>query len=260
MIKALFFDIDGTLVSFATHRIPASTVDALTLAKAKGVKIFIATGRAYQLITNLGDIKELIDGYITTNGAYNFMQDGFEQLFPIAHADVELALCFLRSYGYSCMVVGRDDLAFFNRNRAIEQKFEKMLDLHFTWSDKPVGEIARQGVFQLTPIVNEEEERRMMSQLHDSISSRWCPYFADITARGVDKGNGMKAICEHIGLGLGETMAFGDGGNDLSMLRTAGIGVAMGNANESLKPHADYVTASVDDDGVARALAHFGVV
>ena len=66
---ALFFDIDGTLVSFKTHEIPASTILALTQAKANGHRVFIATGRPPIIITNLGAIKHLIDGYVTTNGA-----------------------------------------------------------------------------------------------------------------------------------------------------------------------------------------------
>ena len=55
-------------------------------------------------------------------------------------------------------------------------------------------------------------------------------------------------------------MAFGDGGNDIGMLRHAGIGIAMGNANDEVKAAADYVTASVDEDGIYKALKHFGVI
>ena len=69
MIKALFFDIDGTLVSFRTHSVPDSTVKALAEAKNKGIKIFISTGRPRPLINNLEPIEDLIDGYITVNGA-----------------------------------------------------------------------------------------------------------------------------------------------------------------------------------------------
>ena len=68
-IKALFFDIDGTLVSFNTHRIPCSTIEAIEAAKQKGIKIFIATGRPLVYINNLADIAHLVDGYVTTNGA-----------------------------------------------------------------------------------------------------------------------------------------------------------------------------------------------
>ena len=65
MIKALFFDIDGTLVSFKTHEIPVSTIEALTAAKAKGIHIFISTGRPRVIINNLSALQErnLIDGY-----------------------------------------------------------------------------------------------------------------------------------------------------------------------------------------------------
>ena len=66
---ALFFDIDGTLVSFKSHEIPASTVIALTQAKANGSRVYIATGRPPLIITNLKAIEHLIDGYVTTNGA-----------------------------------------------------------------------------------------------------------------------------------------------------------------------------------------------
>ena len=75
MTKALFFDIDGTLVSFETHRIPSSTIEALEAAHAKGLKIFIATGRPKAIINNLSELQDrnLIDGYITMNGAYCFV-------------------------------------------------------------------------------------------------------------------------------------------------------------------------------------------
>ena len=77
MTKALFFDIDGTLVSFQTHVIPASTIEALTLAHEKGIQIFIATGRPTLIINNLGELQSrgLIDGYITMNGGYCYVGD-----------------------------------------------------------------------------------------------------------------------------------------------------------------------------------------
>lgn len=64
-------------------------------------------------------------------------------------------------------------------------------------------------------------------------------------------------IVSYLGFGPDEAMAFGDGGNDIPMIQRAGIGIAMGNGNQGLKNVADYVTASVDDDGVYRALKHF---
>ena len=70
MIKAVFFDIDGTLVSFKTHVVPKSTLHAIELLKKKGIKVFIATGRHRRSINNLGDLE--FDGYVTLNGGYVF--------------------------------------------------------------------------------------------------------------------------------------------------------------------------------------------
>ena len=99
-----------------------------------------------------------------------------------------------------------------------------------------------------------------MARLTDCTVGRWHPAFTDITAKGADKGEGLLAMTEYLGLDSQHTMAFGDGGNDSSMIRTAGIGVAMGNALDLLKQEADYVTTSVDDDGIWNALRHYGLI
>lgn len=99
-----------------------------------------------------------------------------------------------------------------------------------------------------------------MNALPNCTAMRWYPTFADVIAKGVDKGVGIDSFCKHFGFSLEETMAFGDGGNDVEMLRHAGIGVAMGNAREEVKQAADYVTDSVDDDGIETALLHFGLI
>ena len=70
----------------------------------------------------------------------------------------------------------------------------------------------------------------------------------------------MARMASDRGLGIVECMAFGDGGNDISILRRAGTGVAMGNAGTEVKAAADYVTRDIDDGGVAHALRHFGII
>ena len=259
-IKALFFDIDGTLVSFETHRIPRSTIESLEAAKRKGIKIFISTGRPLVYINNLGDIKHLIDGYITTNGAYIVIDGKVLACHEIPIEDVQTMMRFSDERQFSCILVGEHDALLYNATREVEEFFFRLLDLENASSHISVDELLQQRIIQMTPIITAEEEVAIMPALPSCESSRWYPAFADVTARGVDKGEGVKTVARHFGFSIDETMAFGDGGNDTRMVQVAGIGVAMGNANEPLKQVADYVTTSVDDDGVKKALEYWQVI
>lgn len=82
-------------------------------------------------------------------------------------------------------------------------------------------------------------------------------YNIEINAAGVNKGKGLLELGEILGISREEIMAFGDGDNDIAMLREVGFGVAMQNADEEVKAVADYVTGSNDEDGVAKAIARF---
>ena len=257
MIKAIFFDIDGTLVSFKTHQIPQSAIDAIVQAKAQGVKIYISTGRPFPLINNIDGIKHLVDGYITANGAYCFVGNKVISCQPIPDEDVRTVIRRADEKDFACMVVGEKDLAMYRNNTCADRIFCQMLDVHNLQTDVPIEPILRQRILQLTPVISETEEKQLMPLLSGCESSRWYPDFADITARNVNKGNGLLAIAAHQGIRIEETMALGDGGNDFPIVERAGIGVAMGNANDSLKTVADYVTDSVDEDGVYHALKHW---
>lgn len=253
MIKAIFFDIDGTLVSLKTHRIPQSAVDAITQAKRQGVRIFISTGRPFPLIDNIGEIRHLVDGYITTNGAWCFIGDRVISCSPIPRNDAATMVRLAAEMNFGTLVVGEKDIIMYNDNGASEV-FRQLLNVRNLKSDVPVETVLSQRVLQFTPIISMEQEERLKPYLPGCESSRWCPDFADFTARGVNKGKGLLAMIAGLNISIGETMAFGDGGNDLAMVKTAGVGVAMGNANESLKAVADYVTETVDDDGISNAL------
>ena len=124
----------------------------------------------------------------------------------------------------------------------------------------PLEKVLEQDILQLTPFFTADYEQQLMAHLTQCISGRWHPEFTDITANGADKGKGILAIAQHEGLDPDHTIAFGDGGNDTSMIRQAGIGIAMGNAIDELKQQADYVTSTVDEDGILNALRHFGIV
>ena len=112
MNKALFFDIDGTLVSFKTHEVPESTIEALQKAHDRGNKIFISTGRPYQIINNLGPLQQrgLIDGYITMNGAYCFIGDNVLYKSPIPQETVKNVAEISRREGFPTIFVGEKSM------------------------------------------------------------------------------------------------------------------------------------------------------
>jgi Cof subfamily protein (haloacid dehalogenase superfamily) len=257
---ALFFDIDGTLVSFQTHEIPPSTILALTQAKANGHKVFIATGRPPIIITNLGAIEHLIDGYVTTNGALCFVGNDAVSCKSIPQEEARLVVKDAQEKQYGVIVIGEKDVAIFDPKGEVDYIFGQQLAVKNLHLAKAVEEVIDQRILQLTPFFNKDYERELMSRLPGCTSGRWHPAFTDITAKGADKGEGLLAMAAHQGLNPQQTMAFGDGGNDSSMVRGAGIGVAMGNAIDELKEIADYVTTSVDDDGIRNALRHFGLI
>lgn len=100
----------------------------------------------------------------------------------------------------------------------------------------------------------------MRELMPDCVSMRWHPLFTDVIAAGVSKSIGIDKVLAYEGLSLEDAMAFGDGGNDLSMIQHVPYGVAMGNACDELKAIANYVTDDVDHDGIAKALYHFGLI
>lgn len=258
--RALFFDIDGTLVSFKTHEIPPSTISALTQAKARGHKLFIATGRPPLIITNLGPIEHLIDGYVTINGAYCYVGSEVIRCKAIPMDDVRVLVDDARQKSYGLIVVGERDVAVLDPDGVVDSIFRQEIAVDNLDQVKPLEEVLGQRILQLTAFFTADYERDMMRRLPGCTSGRWHPAFTDITAVGADKGAGILAMAAHFGLAPKHTIAFGDGGNDTAMIRAAGIGVAMGNALEVLKREADHTTTSVDDDGILNALRHFGLI
>ena len=124
----------------------------------------------------------------------------------------------------------------------------------------PLREAATGDIFQLVAFFTKEQEKAIMAVMPHCEATRWNPLFSDVIPKGSSKQVGVDKMLDYFGISLDESMAFGDGGNDVLMLKHVGIGVAMGNAEDEVKRAADYVTDSVDEDGVEKALRHFGVI
>ncbi len=261
MIKALFLDIDGTLVSFKTHSISQSTIDALGEARKRGVQIFIATGRPAVLINNLSALQNrgLIDGYITMNGSYCYIGDEVIYQKPMNRDDVKTLMEYCRRENHACVVIDEKDAWVYQPNEIFRELFYRHLQADPFPSITP-EQVDKLCVYQLSPFFPAEREREIVPHLHHSAMLRWHPAFMDVAPIGNTKENGIDIVAQHFGFSIEETMAIGDGGNDIGMIRHAGIGVAMGNATADVQAAADWITASVDEDGVPAALRHFGII
>ena len=256
-IKTVFFDIDGTLVSFKSHTVPESARRAIARLREQGVKVFIATGRLMKHVAIVNDIE--VDGYITVNGGYCITSAGeviFESAFP--RATVERVIDLSEQYGFDLNVMTHEDMYVSSMGERVK-KIASMINIMPTVADVRVI-AATQPVVQMCPYISRELEQEIIPLLPDCVGSRWIETFMDLNVRGVDKSLGIQQVMNYYGLTMAEAMAFGDGGNDLPMVRDAAVGVAMGNACDELKAVADYITSSVDEDGVSRALEHFGLI
>ncbi|MDR1675870.1 MAG: Cof-type HAD-IIB family hydrolase [Tannerella sp.] len=258
-IKAVFFDIDGTLVSFKTHRVSPSTLAALDALRAGGVKIFVATGRMLPMIDVLDGIP--FDGYITYNGAYCVDATCRNVIYecPVPQEDLEALVHHLEKDPFPVAFMPEDAITI-NFVDDTVREVARFIDVPLPRLEDP-RETIRRKVFQFSPYVNDEKMRCLEQHVIPHCeASRWMPLFADVNVRGVSKQTGIDRMLEHYGLNLGETMAFGDGGNDIPMLRHAAVGIAMDNAADHVKAAADHITASVDDDGIEQAFRHFGML
>lgn len=258
MIKAIFFDIDGTLVSFQTHRIPDSAKNAILQLRRQGIKVFIATGRHWRVINNLDGLE--FDGYVTLNGSCCYAgKDKVIYRQTIPADDVRRLLEIEQGPdAFPCIFVRENDMFI---NYTNERTTEVFRLLNFPEPPvRPIGEALCQDNFQLIAFFDAEREEQVMSQLPGCEATRWSTLFTDVVPAGGSKQVGMQKILDYFHICREECMAFGDGGNDIPMLQYAGIGVAMGNAREAVRAEADYVTRSVDDDGIIYALQHFGLL
>ena len=254
MIKAAYFDVDGTLVSFKTHAVTEATFSTLKMLRAHGVKIFLSTGRNGDSTRFLMDTG-LFDGEILLSGQLCRIDGKDVFANPVIEHDLEACIAAAES--------GEFTLGFLSGNESFVTGVNDYVTIACTYAGMPQPRLdapavaRRQPIYQIHCYGAPGTEERLLSRTNQLTSVRWSPNFADVFPTGGGKDRGMQAINACLNISREETIAFGDGENDISMLRYAGIGVAMGNAGENVKPHADYITASVEDDGVTQAIEHF---
>ena len=257
MIRAAFFDVDGTLVSHAFHRVPPETRRSLEALREKGIRLYLSTGRHASELERLPVRDISFDGYVTLNGQLCLDADRKTVSgFPFPEAAVQRLADLFKRKRFPMILTDESGLIL---NYADELVLEAQEAIS---SPVPkIGAYSGGPVFQATVYVKAGDEQAIREAIPEECRIvRWSDRGVDLLPAGGGKAEGIRRLLAKEGILPDEIIAFGDGENDISMLELAGIGVAMGNAPEIVRASADYVTANVDDDGIGKALRRFGLL
>ncbi|MGI2327350.1 Cof-type HAD-IIB family hydrolase [Planococcus sp. YIM B11945] len=256
MGKLLLLDIDGTLLG-SDKRLPASAKEALQQAKENGHDLAIATGRGPFMINKLK--KELgIESFITFNGQY------------VVHNNKAIHTEALDPQKLSALVEYaelRDHPLVF----MTEEKMVSSIDYHPDIDESiktlkfPHPEMIKDfhlnhQIYQALVFCEEKEEPQYWEAFPDMNFVRWHRVSCDVLPKGGTKASGIDHLIRATGHSIEDTIAFGDGLNDLQMMAKAGFSVAMENGHEETKKNASYVTDHVDRDGLAKAFRHLKLI
>lgn len=240
MIKVAFFDIDGTLLPIKKEEIPPSCIRALNQLQDNGIKLIIATGRPFSVVPTFKDVH--FDGILCFNGQIVFKT-------AMDPRDIDQIIANLSRLDHASALANQDDAGlqrYANKDIAIDPiAFEKKKE---------------ESILQILGRLHYKYEPQILAGTSHSKITYWCDYGLDIIPANGGKAKGMEKVASLFGATLAETIAFGDGLNDLDMINAAGIGIAMGNAMQSLKDQADLVTKSVEEDGIAFALKQLDLI
>ena len=265
--KLLVLDIDGTLVN-RYGNISAEDREALAKARDLGVQVSLSTGRVIKACLII--LKQLsLDSYhIFFDGALVSSPSQGKEVYaqPISKVVVRQMVEFAQSHNIDLELYSathyfaeretwstKAHLQFFGVQATI-------VDFTNLWEGE---RIIKGGLVTTTP-QEAAKARRFCRQFGDSLHFSWARTpaypgvdFINILAPEVSKGKALEALAPHLGLSLTEVMAVGDGTNDISLLASAGLAIAMGNAPDEVKAVADHVTLDVDHSGLAAAINQF---
>jgi len=258
MIKIAFFDIDGTLYSHTTNTVPDSAHRAFEAMGQKGILRVMCTGRFDEEIKDFAPLQALdFDARVLLNGQLCDNPEGVIYARPFPQDDLDVFLQGLEQRPFACLFLTNEGM-FVNyiddHVRAVQEAIHTPLP--------PVGDMSRirtLEVYQICPYTDVTYDD-WMNRLPGVEATRWGPDAVDLIPQGGGKGRGIEQVLVYYGLDKSEAIGFGDAENDLSMFDAVGTSVAMGNALETVKAAADYVTDDIDEDGVWNALVRLGVI
>ena len=263
--KVLVLDIDGTLTNSQKEITPA-TLGALAQMQRRGHIVVLASGRPTaglrMIIRALGF--DRTGGYaISYNGACvtdtatgetvfkNALPDYAAQWMHAYALDHDLGMC---TYVGSELLCGTRTDRFIDRETTLNQ-FERVQVESFA---PYMHEDLYKVLLTAPPVRAQEHEKRLARRFMGRLSIyRSEPFFIEVMARGVSKGDAVAGLLERLDMEREDVIACGDGLNDLTMIRYAGMGVAMGNAQQEVKDAADVVTLSNDEDGLVPIIERY---
>ena len=277
-VKAVFFDIDGTLVN-DSKSVLKSTKEAIKIVKDQGVLVGVATGRGPFFVKELMDDLDL-DFAVTYNGQYIFNKDRVLFASPIDKGSLRQIISYAKAnqkeiaMGTRQAVVGSRIMSFglsplsqlVSRfvpkflTRTISNSFNRMVSKAVPQKEEDLLDLINQPIYQVLMLMTPEESEQAATTLNHLKFTRSNPFAADIINQGNSKLEGIRRVGKEYGFDLNQVMAFGDSDNDLEMLAGVGMSVAMGNGSSSVKEVAKHITTSNQEGGIHKALEYFGVL
>ena len=242
-MKLFFFDIDGTLAE--GFDVPESAQKALKQLRNRDHLVFICTGRpVYYVKEHFG---QYADGYICFNGRYALLNDEILYDCPLTEDQVKEITEKLDGLkaGYN----------FFNNEGFYDGGYLENKYFEFDTSVSPLYNfnVWFNGQDHFKQIENELKDIAVLN------GHGRAPH-ADATILGSDKGDAISHVLEKLNVSREDSYAFGDGSNDISMLKAVGHGIAMGNSVDAVKECAEFITKDINDNGVAYALKEYGFI
>ncbi|MDO5555173.1 MAG: Cof-type HAD-IIB family hydrolase [Clostridia bacterium] len=257
MYKAIFFDIDGTLISFKTHTMPTTTLEALKKLREKGIKLFVATGRPKMAAMFIEDYFKF-DGYITLNGQYCFNESEVIHKKSINKNEIKNLVNLLKTNPFPC--------TFIEENRMYINYIDDKVKEHCKMTNQQlpkignVEEALKNDIYQFLAYLDEDQKSILIDNVKEIIPNRAVNICMDVAPAGGGKVVGIDAILNYYKISLNETIAFGDGRNDIEMLKHVNLGIAVGNSSDEVKKNADYVTTDIENDGIKKSLVDLKII
>lgn len=260
--KALFFDIDGTILSGVTWKVPKSAVDALGRAVKNGHLTFINTGRTLGNIPQ--ELKELpFSGFVCGCGTHIMLGDDVLLETSIPHKRGREIIEFVKKYNASPVMEGKKD-CYFPREKTRFEQIEILREI-FGKIGRGIECYLEEDCYEydkFTFCYDEQTERdKLMEELGkdmDLIDRNGG--FYEVVPKGYSKASGIEFIRKKFGMDLDDIYVFGDSSNDLAMFQYAKHTIAMGDHDAVLEPYTEFVTKTVDEDGLCYAMEHYGLI